>query len=87
MSDITGAVVALLALKNSGVLDALKDPSKKKFDWSWKPKEKGPTGEGEVYDPDIDYTVTTISGETFPNKLACRRHFSKLGLPIPDACK
>ena len=29
MSDITGAVVALLALKNSGVLDALKDPSKK----------------------------------------------------------
>ena len=40
MSDITGAVVALLALKNSGVLDALKDPSKKKFDWSWKPKEK-----------------------------------------------
>ena len=50
MSDITGAVVAVLALKNSGVLDALKDPNKK-FDWSWKPKQKEitpPTSEAGV---------------------------------------
>ena len=29
MSDITGGIVALIALKKSGIVDALKDPSKK----------------------------------------------------------
>ena len=39
MSDITGGIVALIALKKSGIVDALKDPGKK-FNFSWKPKQK-----------------------------------------------
>ena len=62
MSDITGAVVALLALKNSGVLDALKDPSKKNLIGHGN-QRKDRNGNVEVYDPNIDYTVTTISGK------------------------
>ncbi len=55
MSDITGGIVALIALKKSGIVDALKDPSKK-FNFSWKPKQK------EITPPTSEAGVRPICG-------------------------
>jgi len=74
MSDVTGAIVGLIALKTSGVLD--------KF------MEKDPKKPGTVYtyDPGVDYTVK-VNGQEFKNKGTCRVYFHKLGLPVPEVCK
>jgi len=74
MTDATGAIVAVIALKQSGILDKFMDYEKKK------------PGTVYTYDPGVNPEVK-IGETTFKNKGECKAWFHNRNLPVPTQCR